>query len=123
MNDIRDAARNRDTRIENFTAELTSAVYLLLLECGPKHGWLKLELGLWNELAETTRRWVRDKPRPVSADDLETWREGLVVDLTESAFHTALNNGIKGSLLDLGLVLYQAVRLVTRWYSRVTQSE
>jgi hypothetical protein len=123
MNYIPDAKRDRDTRLENFTAELTSAVYPVLHALGPKHGWLKLELGLWNELTETTMRWVRHRPRPVSADDFETWREGLVVDLTESAFHTALNNGIKGSLLDLGLVLYRAVRLVTRRYSRVKQSE
>jgi hypothetical protein len=34
------------------------------------------------------------------------------VDLTESAFYIALENGINESLLDLDL--YRAVRLVTR---------
>jgi hypothetical protein len=34
-------------------------------------------------------------------DELEVWREGLLVDLAESAFCIALKNGIKGSLLEV----------------------
>ena len=123
MNDIPATVRDRDNRLENFAAELTSAVYPLVLRRGPKDSWLKMELGLWRALAETARKWARQQPAAASSVEVETWREGFIVDLTESAFHTALNNGIKGSLLDLELDLYRAVRLVTRRYSRVRQSE
>jgi hypothetical protein len=44
------------------------------------------------------------------------------VDLTASAFYIALKNGIKGSLLELELCLYRAVRVVIRRRSRVRES-
>ena len=123
MSDNHRTACDRDRRIENFAAELTCAVYPLVLRRGLKDSWLKVELGLWRALAETVRKWARQQPAAVPSDEFEAWREGLVVDLTESAFSIALKNGIKGSLLDLELALYRAVRLVTRRYSRVRQSE
>ena len=123
MNDNLPIAAKRDTRIENFAAELTHAVYPLVLRRGPKDSWLKVELGLWRALAETVQQWARQQPAAASSDEFEAWGEGLVVDLTESAFYIALKNGIKGSLLELELGLYRAVRLVTRRYSRVRQSE
>ena len=123
MKDNHDAARDRDVRLENFAAELTSAVYPLVLRRGPKDSWLKMELGLWRALAETVKKWVRQRPPAASSAEFAAWRKGLVADLTESAFSIALKNGTKGSLLDLELGLYRAVRLVTRRYSRVRQSE
>ena len=122
MSDNHRTACDRDIRLENFAAELTSAVYPLVLRRGLKDSWLKMELGLWRALAETAQKWVRQRPPGASSDEFETWREGLVVHLTESAFDIALKNGIQGSLLDLELDLYRAVRLVTRRYSRVRQS-
>ena len=114
MNDIPDTTRDRDTRLENFAAELTSAVYPLVLRRGLKDSWIKVELGLWRALAETVKRWARQRPPAGSADEFEAWREGLLVDLTESAFYVALKNGIKGSLLEVELGLYRAFRLVIR---------
>ena len=123
MSHIPDTARDGDIGLENFAAELTSAVYPLVLRRGPKDSWLKVELGLWRALAETVKKWARQRPPAASSDEFEAWREGLVVALTEIAFTIALKNGIKGALLDLELGLYRAVRLVTRRYSLVTQSE
>jgi hypothetical protein len=122
MNDIPATARDRGNRLENFAAELTSAVYPLVLRRGPKDSWLKVELGLWRALAETVQKWARQRPAAASSDQFEAWREALLVDLTESAFYIALKNGAQGPLLDLELDLYQAVRLVTRRYSHVRQS-
>lgn len=123
MYHIPDTERGRDTRIENFAAELTRAVYPLVLRRGLKDSWVKVELGLWRALAETVKKWAQQRPPAASSDEFEAWREGLLVDLTESAFYIALRNGVKGSLLELELGLYRAVRLVTRRYSRVRQSE
>ena len=118
MSDIPDTARDRDVRLDNFAAELTSAVYPLVLRRGLKDSWLKMELGLWRVLAGTVQRWARQPPPAASSDEFAAWREGLLVDLTECAFHIALKNGSKGSLLDLELRLYRVVRLVIRRRSR-----
>ena len=123
MSDNHRTACDRDTQMESFVAELTRAVYCLVLRRGLKDSWLQVELGLWRALAETVQEWARQQPAAASADEFEASREGLVVDLTKSAFDIARINGIKGSLLDLELALYRAVRLVTRRYSRVRQSE
>jgi len=123
MSDIPDTARDRDIRLENFAAELTSAVYPLVLRRGPTELWVKVELDLWRALAETVRKWARQRPPAASADEFEAWRESLLVDLTQRASCIALNNGIQGPLRELELGLYRAVRLVTGRYSRVRQSE
>jgi hypothetical protein len=123
MNDIPDAARDRDVRLENFAAELTSAVYPVVLRRGVKDWWIKVELGLWRALARTLKTWDRQRPSAALKAEFEAWREGLLVDLTESAFHIALRSGIQGPPLEVELALYRAVRLVTRRYSRVRQSE
>ena len=114
MSDIPDTARDRDIRIENFAAELTRAVYTLVLRRGLKDSWLKVELGLWRALVETVQKWVRQKPPATASDEFEAWREGLLVDLTASVFSIALQNGIEGSLLELTSGLYGAFRLVMR---------
>jgi hypothetical protein len=82
-----------------------------------------VELALWRALAETVQKWAGQQPGAASSDELDAWRQGLIVDLTESAFYIAIKNGTKGSLLNLELSLYRTVRLVTRRYSRVPQSQ
>ena len=70
-------------------------------------------------LAETVKRWAREPPAAGSPDEFKAWKEGLLVDLTESAFYVAVKHGIKGSLLEVQLGLYRALRLVIR--TRVTK--
>jgi hypothetical protein len=45
------------------------------------------------------------------------------LELTESAFHVALVNGIKGSLLEVELCLYRVIRLVMRRHTRVREPQ
>jgi len=123
MSDNPGATCNRDTLLENFAAELTSAVYPLVLRRGLKDSWIKVELSLWRALAETVKRWARQRSAAAPSDEFEAWREGLLVDLAGAALSIAVQNGVQGSLLDLELGLYRAVRLVTRRYSHVRQSE
>jgi hypothetical protein len=114
---------DRDVRFENFAAELTGVVYPLVLRRGLRGSWLKAELGLWRALADTVKKWARRRPPAVLRQGLKAWREGLLLDLTESAFHIAVTNGIKGSLLELELCLYRAFRLVIRRRSRAGKSQ
>lgn len=115
MRDNQGTVCDPDVRLENFAAELTSAVYPLVLRRGLRDSWLKAELGLWRALGDTVRTWARQRPPAASPQELAAWWEGLLVNLTESAFHVALINGIKGSL-QLELCLYRAARLVTDCY-------
>jgi hypothetical protein len=112
MSDNQGASRNRDTGLENFAAELTSAVYPIALRHGMNGSWLKVELALWRVLAETVRKCACERPPTESSDEFKAWQDGLLVDLTESAFYIAVKHGIKGSLLGLELDLYQTFRSV-----------
>jgi hypothetical protein len=76
--------------------------------------WIKVELDLWRGLAETVKKWARECRPAGSSDEFMVWREGLLVDLTESAFYIAVKHGIKGSLLEVELCLYRVFRLVIR---------
>jgi hypothetical protein len=114
MNGNHGAACDRETLLENVAAELTSAVYPLALRQGMRGSWITVELGLWRALAATVTAWARERPPAGSPDAWKAWREGLLVDLTESAFYIALKHGIKGALLEVELGLYQALRSVIR---------
>ena len=114
MSDNPGAASNRDSLLENFAAELTSAAYPITLRYGIGSSWLKVELGLWRALAETVKKWARDRPPAGSSDEFEVWRQGFLMDLTEGAFYIAVRHGIQGSLLGVELDLYRAFRLVIR---------
>jgi RND family efflux transporter MFP subunit len=114
MSDIPDAALDRDIGLEDFAAQLTSAVYPVALRRGLKASWLKMELGLWRALAEVLKKWDRQRPSAASAAALEAWRDGLLVDLSESAFYIALRNGVQGSLLEVELALYRVFRRAVR---------
>jgi hypothetical protein len=122
MSYIPEMARDREIRLENFAAELTQAIYPVVLRRQPKDSWIKVELALWRALAETVQRWAGQRPAAASAEESKVWYEALIVDLTESAFSIALRNGITGSLLELELGMYRAFRLVIRRHSRIKQT-
>jgi hypothetical protein len=113
-----DAERGRDVRLENFAAELTRAVYPLVLRRGPKHAWITVELALWRALAETVEKWTREPPA-ASSPEFDAWREAFLEALTARAFSIALDNGIAGPLFKLEMGLYRAFRLVMRRRIRV----
>jgi hypothetical protein len=123
MSDNKRTACERDTQVDNFAAELTSAVYPLALRRGLKGSWLKVELGLWRALTEAVKRWVGEWPPAASSDGFAAWRQGLLRDLTDSACSVAVRNGIKGSLLELELCLYRAFRRAIRRCGDVSLSE
>jgi hypothetical protein len=118
MTDNHRIIRGRDARVNRFAAELTSAVYPLVLRRGLQDSWLQVELSLWKVLSETVEKWARQRPPAASRDERRAWREGFLVDLTENAFFVALKNGIQGPLLEVELALYRAFRLVFRRRSR-----
>jgi hypothetical protein len=111
MSDNHRTAWDRDTRLEDFAAELTSAVYPLVLRRGPRASWLKVELGLWRALAGTVKRWARRRPPAADSEEFEAWRQGLLLDLTKRAFSIARKSGIQGPLLEVELGVYGAVHL------------
>jgi carbon storage regulator len=102
-----------------FAAELTSAVYPLLLGRGLRDAWLKVELDLWEALAATVRDWARQRPTAVSAGEVEAWREGLLGALTRSALAIALENGVPGSRPEVESGMGQALRQVLGRYNDV----
>jgi hypothetical protein len=103
---------DRDNRLEHFAAQLTRAVYPVALLHGLKGSWLKLELGLWRAFANTVKKWARQRPPVASSGQFENWREGLLVDLTETAFSIAVKNGIQGPFLEVELDFYRVFRLM-----------
>jgi hypothetical protein len=110
MTDSQGAVCDRDSRFENFAAELTVAAYPLALRHGIRGSWIKLELGLWRALAETVKTWAREWPLAGPSD--EVWQERLLADLTQRAFFVAMKHGIRGSLLEVELGLCRAFRRV-----------
>jgi len=65
-------------RAENLAAELTHAVYPLLLRRGLKGSWLKTELIVWKRLTRTIKRWIAERPRATTARELDVLRERLL---------------------------------------------
>jgi hypothetical protein len=114
MFDYHAATCERDHWLENLAAELTNAAYRRAHRQGMTGSWLDLELGLGRVLAETVERWARTRPSAKLRDDFKAWREGILVDLTEGAFHVSVKNGVKGFPLELELHLYRAFRSVIR---------
>jgi hypothetical protein len=66
MLDNHGATCDRDPQLENIAAELTSAVYPLVLRHGLRVSWLDLELGLWRALAATVKKVGRETSLPPS---------------------------------------------------------
>jgi hypothetical protein len=123
MSDHHRTTPDRDIRPEDLAAELTGAVYPLVLRRGPKDRWINLELALWRALTETVEEWARQRPPAACSIAFEVWREDLLLNSTRSAASFAQESGIEGSLLALELDLYRAVRMATRRCSRVSKSE
>jgi hypothetical protein len=114
---------DRDILPEDLAAELTAAVYPHVLRRGPKDRWIKVELALWTALSQTVKEWAPKRPPATCSIAFEAWRDGLLVNSTRSASSVAQKSGIEGSLVELKLDLYRAVRLVTWSRIRVGQSE
>jgi hypothetical protein len=66
MNDNHSVPCTRDTQLENIAAELTNAVYALVLRHGLRVSWLDLELGLWRALEATVKKVGRETSLPPS---------------------------------------------------------
>ena len=52
----------RDLALEDFAAELTEAVYPVVLRQRPKGSWLDLELSLWKVLGQTIQAMADVSP-------------------------------------------------------------
>jgi hypothetical protein len=65
LNDTGRAAADGDALLEAFVAGLTCAAYHVALRHGAAGRWLDLQLALWQALADTVKRWVRNPPGPV----------------------------------------------------------
>jgi hypothetical protein len=114
MSDNHGADDSRDILLENLAAELTRVAYAIALRQGMEGSWIKVELELWRELAQTVKQWARQWPPAGRPEEFEVWQESLLVDLTESAFYVAVKHGIKGSLFKVELCLYRTFRFVIR---------
>src|ERR1043165_7302270 len=63
MSDNSRIACDLNGQVENFVAELTHAVHLLVLQRGRKDSWLDLELELWRVVSDAVKKWERESPR------------------------------------------------------------
>jgi hypothetical protein len=81
----------------------------------------------WPQALSGNYVWCPRNPRqrPPAAGPIafEAWRENLLLDSARSASSIARESGIEGSLFELELDLYRAVRLLARRHSRVSESE
>ena len=106
----RPGATARDLSLAILVAELTDVAYAVALRYGVSGSWIDLQLDLWGVLAEAVER--AESPSTGSLDEIETWREGLLADMTAVAYRTALRHGLRGPFLEVGRGLYQALRPV-----------
>ena len=51
-----------DTFLENLGAELTEAVYPVMLRHGAVDNWLDLHLELWKAMQEAVKKWDQEWP-------------------------------------------------------------
>src|SRR5271166_6157020 len=105
---------DRNARLESVAANLASAVYSIVLRHGIRGSWIQMEVGLWKVLTDTIQKWAREKPPDGARNEFKRWREGLLVDLTESAFYIVEKYKIQGAPLEVELALYRAFRGVIR---------
>jgi hypothetical protein len=82
-----------DARAENLAAELTNAVYPLLLRRGLKGSWLNTELIVWKRLTRTITRWIAERPRATTARELDVLRERLLAGDSEEFAPSFCNGG------------------------------
>jgi hypothetical protein len=110
MNAIEEFAADCDHSPKSFAAELTEAVFPVALRYGVGDRWLDLELDLWHVLADTVEKWSWKSPADDSPGRFEGWRNGLLAELAEAAYHSAIRHGTRGSLPRSRTGLYQAFR-------------
>jgi len=106
MNTDARTAEYAETFPDLLAAELTITAYPIALRHGVGDSWVELEINLWLVLAEAVRKWQRQPP-------LHPWPgtvEGLLAELTDAAYRSALKFGPLGSFLEMELGLYQAFR-------------
>jgi hypothetical protein len=113
-------APDRDLYLENVAAELTSAVYPLILRDGPTDSWFRLELGLWKALTEIIDKWAWQRPPAASSAELEMWWDGLLGALTCAAQVVALNNGVWAVRSEVEFALSESFRRMMRRYNYVS---
>ena len=89
MSDNPSASWNRDSLLENFAAEVTSAAYAVALRHGVEDKWLDLELELWEALKETVKKWRQEPPHssdvPFVCDWAQVSPKACGVFVTDSA--------------------------------------
>jgi hypothetical protein len=95
---------------ENFAAELTEAVFPVALRYGVGNRWLDLELDLWHALSESVEKCARAARGVGAPAESGACRNGLLAELADTAYHTALRHGTRGSLPRSQTGLYQAFR-------------
>jgi len=59
MSDNISVSRDRDTRLDDFVAELTRVAYCVALRHGTRGVWVDLELDLRRALADMVQGWAR----------------------------------------------------------------
>ncbi len=94
-------------------AELTNVAYAVALRHGVSGWWIDLQLDLWAMLAQAVER--TESPSAGSLDEIETWREEVLADITAVAYRTALRHGLRGPFLEVGRGLRQAIRPVVAY--------
>ena len=63
MSDNHRTACDRDSRLENFAAELTEVTCAVVRRRGVVDKWLDLELELWEALKKTIDQWDQEWPQ------------------------------------------------------------
>jgi hypothetical protein len=110
MNAIEEFAAGCDHSSDVFAAQVTVSIIPVALRYGVGDRWLDLELDLWHVLAETIERWSWHLPPDDAPEEFRAWRHGMLTDLADAAYHTALRHGTHGSLPRSQRDLYQAFR-------------
>ena len=116
MNVNNGTARDRDTFLESFSAELTNAAYAIALRQGTRASWIDLELELWKDLTQTVQKWgraLRWTRRPFAFNVLQ---EEFLSELTDAAYRAALRQEMQGSFLAAELGMYDAFRSLIEDY-------
>ena len=117
MTDTHEATRDPDTRLDDLAAELTSAVYSVLLRHGLKGSWVRVQLALWRAFAATVKEWAQRWPA-ASSGESDAWSEWFLADLTECASAVAGKDGIEGPHSELERGVSTSFRRVLRGAAR-----
>lgn len=98
--------------LPSFAADLTDAAYAIVLRHGFSDSWIDLQLELWRAFTATVAKRERSASRSPSAVEFLACREKFLSELTDAAYRTSLQYGLRGSFLDVELDLDLALREV-----------